>query len=269
MSHVCRMTTDDLETTYLDVLWHIFDCQLSSLFLGVVRDSFLKTPVHSTSVGTYAKCLRGLHGNILHSRKKCLPILMDQCNVSDSRVIKVIRLSMRSIERLLQQDPTIRVLYYTRDPRPVILSRLEINKQRNVTKEAVDLCGAMERDLTQFNLLLKKYPQNLIRLTYEKLVLQPQATAEWLYQRLQLKIPSALSHWITTNTKANESNSMYGTRRNSQSTMEKWVRTITNDQKKHIDSKCGKIIKLLNLTDMYHPSNKHSPQTTKARHQKH
>ena len=59
--------------------------------------------------------------------KECLPFLTQQCEKHHIGGFKTIRMSTDLIHMILTKDPSIKVIYSTRDPRAIVSSRIEID----------------------------------------------------------------------------------------------------------------------------------------------
>ena len=244
-----RINPADFQTMILNTLHHILECQLDSVFQKVLRDEFATTIGKSLSTDNYAKCIQGnkKHDN---ATSICLPILRKECKRSNIRVVKVIRLELKTIWQLLKLDPSIKVLHYTRDPRAIIHSRMNIKHSVNVTKEAATLCARMERDLEQVQKLQDAFPQSVLRLKYEDLALDPGTVSSTLYTMLGEQIPSKILKWLETHTKSGY-DGKYGTSRNSQVALHKWERSMSSERRSKIESHCQTVIDKIALNSTH------------------
>ena len=238
-----RLRYDDLRAVALDTLHHLFDCRFSMLLHNVLQDAFY---AYSNTLVRYEECL----GH--RSTDECVAALRLTCERSSLRVAKVVRLHMDSVQDLLQLDSTIRVVYYTRDPRAIMCSKIRLHRDMNITQVAATLCTLMADDVTTFLKLKEVYPDNLMMLKYEELALQSRDTAGELYSFVGRKLPSIVEGWIANNTQSTirvKDNDPMNTRRNATQAASKWRQTLEKHHKAIIESQCAGTIALLGYSD--------------------
>lgn len=101
--------------------------------------------------------------SILH---QCVHKIVTPCRRSSIRAAKVFRLTMTSLQELIKTFPSIKILYYIRDPRGIIFSRGDIGfiskpdpqfQVASVISEAQKLCARMHEDLLVAAALKKRF----------------------------------------------------------------------------------------------------------------
>ena len=104
------------------------------------------------------------------------------------QVVKVVRMKMEDLEPIIQQNPDLHVVHYTRDPRAIASSRVSAGLQwkgsTTAVKEADFLCQRIREDLRQRHRLEGKYPGVFTQVKYENLAMYPNATAQQIYSIL-------------------------------------------------------------------------------------
>ena len=134
---------------------------------------------------------------------KCIEIAKRKCKNDKLLVAKVNRMKIEDLEPIIMTKPAIHVLYYTRDPRAIALSRHKIGfltfdkHNRSTLREAEYLCHKMREDIRQKMILEKKYPGVFTHLTYEGLVADPVGFAKRVYGIFNKAYPRRWRDFIT------------------------------------------------------------------------
>ena len=183
---------------------------------------------------------------------ECLPVLTRACKSSTIRSLKTIRLTAQLTEILLQRDSSVKVVYYTRDPRGISLSRATLsNKHRSAKKvqfyknASKMICVRMRTDIRQFAAVKKKH--KILQLRYEDLANRPHDSVNHLYRFIGSEVPENVVRWIGNNTQSASDNGIMGTRRNSSTVPEKWRRRLTQQSKNAIEANCIDVLRALGL----------------------
>ena len=173
---------------------------------------------------------------------QCLEHRTKECVSAKVRVIKTIRLTLKAVWKLLTLNPDVKVIWYLRDPRPSMLSKLSLDPHINLTQAAWDRCSRMDSDLLEYGALKKAYPQHVMQLRYEDLAMEPLDMARVVYGFVGRDMPGNLPAWIRANTQAHAPDQEYGTKRNSTQTVNKWRTVIKPEQKAAIEAVCHHVL---------------------------
>ena len=180
--------------------------------------------------------------------KECIPELERQCRSRLLRSMKVIRMAGMLAEKLLQVDPTIKIVYYTRDPRGMMVSRAGLGghyeglaKIDRVNRSSMDICRRVRHDMKKYDELHEKNYQ-VLRMRYEDLALGPEKTVDKLYQFLGEAVPQEVLTWIHENTKAEQSNGALGTKRNSTAVASRWRGILSEEAVKVASRNCADVL---------------------------
>jgi hypothetical protein len=121
---------------------------------------------------------------------------------------------------LIRYDPSVKLVYYIRDPRGVLLSRFSLGKRplseiplSKVEQMAAYLCAKMRTDLAVAQKLTELRPDQIIMLRYEDLATAPVQTVQELHKFLKIELPADVIGWIEYTTHAQRSDGSIGTRR--------------------------------------------------------
>lgn len=186
--------------------------------------------------------------------KICISNIIKSCEESQIRSFKTtcIRTAGVLAERLLKKDPTIKMVYYTRDPRGMFVSQNTMGKNMNktlrrfqdverVNKSSISMCRRIRHDMLKFDQLSRNY--NILKLRYEDLASYPGETANKLYQFIGQPLPESLTDWLAANTMADSSNGKLGTRRNSTETAERWRGILPKQARDILEENCRDVFR--------------------------
>ncbi len=181
----------------------------------------------------------------------CVPLAKHSCEASSIRAAKVLRMKLRDTEKLVQMDPTFKVVHQLRDPRGALMSAKSIglfasSSKRRVTNEAKLVCDKMLDDIRAFRELKEKYPNNYIQTKYEDYADHPEQMIEKIYSHIHSPIPNTLRRAIRDITHSRYEPRHAGAldthRRNSSATAHKWKLKINKSEKSVIDQICLRAI---------------------------
>ena len=236
----------------LEILNNIFNCRLSDLNNFTLDDMFTTNWDKSRALANYRTCMQNYKkeiNNSAHALQKCLPLAQKACDSSEIRVIKTIRVALYMIPDLLELDPDIQIVYYTRDPRAIVASRLVdyFAKRKNLTREVLipqtgAICDQIREDEYELAIIEDNNRVHIDTLTYEQLVLRPNTSITNTYNRLGLCLPTNVLSWFARSTHAQTEDGSYGnSRRNGSSRVYRWQDLITEIYKQEIVKTCSGI----------------------------
>ena len=108
---------------------------------------------------------------------------------------------MRHVGNMLEKDPDMYVIYFVRDPRSIVSSRLATHlmyraSARSPVKEAEYLCAKMMDDIRAYKRLIGIYEGALKYVRYEDLTENPADIIPSLYQFLNHSVPASVQDII-------------------------------------------------------------------------
>lgn len=147
----------------------------------------------STSSQKYVKCINENSTSPL-AVKRCLYLLEKPCARSDLRIVKTIRMSMQSVDLLMQRLPDLKVIYLIRDPRGKLSSQIVAYGQKwaDVMDLAKDTCRRMINDIKVSSELKQKYPDRIRLLMYETLAKRPVETSGRIFHFLNINFTTSI-----------------------------------------------------------------------------
>ena len=173
---------------------------------------------------------------------ECLKSLQFSCRPTIARVLKMIRLSMAMVEELLKENPSLKIIHYVRDPRGIINSRNRTKLllyPNDLHKEAELLCVQMLENAKLFEKLKRRYPDALMQLKYEDLVMDTSKVTEQVLSFGNLKNTWDVKQWLKRSTHSHRDTGAFGTKRvNPKATAYKWKHQLPLDVISYIDEKC-------------------------------
>ena len=171
---------------------------------------------------------------------ECLQQVRKKCLRSKIRAFKTIRMPMEIIERIIKIDPSVKIIYSTRDPRGMINSRRNLERfpDRKFGMEVKSLCIHVEHDYKLFlnNTLLRKHT---CKLDYDKLVSDLLGQTKSIYHYLGIN--------ITNNSiMLKRMSQLDRTKRlNATSPIPKWRNTLTSEQVEIVNMECTWLLETL------------------------
>ncbi|XP_060079422.1 uncharacterized protein LOC132558829 [Ylistrum balloti] len=189
------------------------------------------------------------NGTVLQT---CLKLLQDKCESSKVRVVKTIRVRMRTtVDLLLQKIPGLKVIHLFRDQRPRLLSAestpfmLAYTLQKTAKLE----CSDTYDDIDIQTALKKQHPDQIKTLLYERLAEYPLDIARRIFNFLGLPLTKMSIDKIQSMTSStNELNCPFCTEKNdSAKTAHAWRTKKSQDflKIKMIEEACEKVQKAL------------------------
>ena len=160
-----------------------------------------RDPRHS-EVGRYHTCMENRYGTKV---RVCRDRLKPICGNSTLRAIKTVRLNMETAWALLDRMPNLRVIQLMRDPRAVVLSRMNESSYFSLTttndsqSEAKLYCMAALRDVKILRQIEALRPGSTMQVIYEDFVDSPTQTVTDIYKMLDLDVPHTLKTWLENN----------------------------------------------------------------------
>ena len=215
-------------------------------YLHQVAPSLTPPPSHITE---YQRCMN------LYAEEVdvCQRVATRACLSTTIRSAKVIRASLQTLDAYLASNPNAHLVYYTRDPRGIINSRMHLENNypmfsdlghRDIVRETKLTCNIMLNDFFWYKKLRLKYPGAIHYLRYEDLAAQPLQKATEVYQFLNRTFPLGVRDWIIQSRKGSK-NPFSTSRTNSTLTASKWKKDLHENLKRDMTTVCTKVLKLL------------------------
>ncbi|XP_021338942.1 carbohydrate sulfotransferase 5-like isoform X2 [Mizuhopecten yessoensis] len=198
--------------SFLDIavptIKNLSTCDLDNVPMNVLREQFLEK---SKQMREFVQC-RGYKkkGHASNTRLiQCLPNLKTKCANSKYIVVKTIRINMKSLEIMLENIPTLKVIHLMRDPRGTSRSQQAVGQlsKQNYRQEIADFCKLVYEDVLQKELLEKKYPDRIRTVFYEDVARNPITYAKSLYAYLGMQFTANIEKTIHGFTLAGRSGS--------------------------------------------------------------
>ena len=157
---------------------------LGALFRCQLRDSYelhMKTSsqlflsfFNEESAGCYKQ-------TDLSHRSKCFSDInmVEACLKSDLRVVKTVRPRLGKIIPLLKHEQTnLKIVHLYRDPRAVLYS---VNRFSGLSHNITKYCSDIEQDLKSYVDLKKIFPNNIVRVSYDRFASNPSNESKILF----------------------------------------------------------------------------------------
>ena len=226
----------------------IFNCSFDRIDMNTLNDWTMKMGFKTSQ---FIKCVK------LHSRKsswkdahlRCLPGLQNDCVKSRYRMVKTIRLPVRSMESALSAYPSLQIVHLLRDPRAIMNSRFLIGYSWETVKwKARSLCFQMFKDIEDADRLNLMFPHRIHRIKYETLASDPIITSKHLYRTLGMEFSEVVQKYINaiTHDKVHDDCVVCSRRANSTKHIDEWKIKIPSRIIRHIDRVCKTVYEKLN-----------------------
>jgi len=246
---LCRPRTADMQKTLTEPLQAIFSCNLTTLDRQLFVGGFMRqkwTRNLSFSLQSFRSCNRRRR---LKTLTKCLVPLVEKCQHSDVIAVKVIRLHMSYADKLLSDDPDLRLIHLVRDPRGLVEAWRKVAPKRSRSKihmrlNALLICRRMLTDCRIREQLELKYPRRILLVRYEDLVTAADTVLSDVYNGLlQLALPSNIADVIKEQLYAPVANGPTGTlRTNGTATASSWRLTINSELLAYVTDTCHQLL---------------------------
>ena len=195
----------------------------------------------SVAVKGYATCVDELR----RVYDQCSPHMVDMCASSGLLTAKTVRLTMASVELMLDTMPNLRVLHLIRDPRAVALSRMIDSTYRakrstgKPVREAALYCDSVVRDIVIRQRIERRRPGTVLQVLYDELVADPQRIVANIYSFLNETIPASVRDWLA------KSSSGSGNPEKSLQIAEKWQHKLSYRTAQSIGVACRQLFGLI------------------------
>ena len=178
----------------------------------------------------------------LEENSRCLRKFESQCKAKRMSVTKINRMSMQSVEAIIQKIPDIYIVFYVRDPRGIFVSRAH---SPSFYVDIDVLCTQMEKDYHIYTELKAKFPKSLHMMRYEDLAIHQEDAIHELFRFVEEPITDVTWKFMARVTNATHDSGGQGVvRADSVKTATAWRDKIDADTYKISKKKCG-ILKLL------------------------
>ena len=145
---------------------------------------------------------------------------------------------MEILHEIISRDPSVKVVYNTRDPRAIYSSRKvhERFTPHKTVRKVRDLCVQLDHDLTAFEEKEQEFRGNIYRTTYDDLTKYTVYTVDKIYKWLGVPVPEEAMIKLTGKSL---------NRKYDENTKPKWKENLNNTEITIINQECEHVIKYL------------------------
>ncbi|KAK7089270.1 hypothetical protein V1264_024795 [Littorina saxatilis] len=216
------------------------DCDFGSLDPSTLIQYHLK---NSLTTSAYHQCMTqnsGIVGSI-----RCLPKMVTPCRKANVTVVKTIRFSMAQAARLVQLDPTVKVVHLIRDPRGTLRSQSRVGefKPKDIVAASKKLCDRVLNDLKEGEKLKTLHKGRVLTVRYEDIATEPLKFAQKLLHFAGLNMDKTLRQYVWNITSAGLPDNcvICTTRNDSKKTALNWRTKMDFQTTKIVDSSCQEV----------------------------
>ncbi|KAK6998944.1 carbohydrate sulfotransferase 6, partial [Biomphalaria glabrata] len=175
----------------LDFLDFMFHCNISKY-----NTEFLTNVHHSQD---FAGCLQGRsRSNIVNMTEDCIADVRNRCQIASVVLQKVVRLSMAEVDIYLQREPALKIIHLVRDPRGILLSRMNFNNKQfgEMHKNFTSFCRRIHEDIVISREIAHKHLGKILTVRYEDLAQEPLQTTELMYKFVGLTMLPSVRDYV-------------------------------------------------------------------------
>jgi hypothetical protein len=237
------------------------NAKVSSNYIAAKLKVHLATSLDKSNIGSEIADIQGLIDHMVAVEKlkilnqHCMALGVETCKMASVHVMETLRIKMSLVEYIVLHNPDVQVIYYVRDPRAIVSSRVQRNEytndaaySRGILSEATFLCMRMRDDILHKKLLGEQYPGVLSDMRYEELIVDPLGTAEKIYRAIGLEYPknSTWALYASQVFHSSEQDGRFGTRRqNASENINKWRQKIPKADLIQIHHVCEDVLQYL------------------------
>lgn len=201
-------------------------------------------PAVVNAVNNYRNCKTQIRSSI----SKCLQDFKQKCLRSPIRGFKTIRLKTKTLEKILQKVPDVKVIHLLRDPRAVHSSRRRHGRRypgnlHNNLLETKMHCDNSAENIAKQKNLEPLYPGTFKTMYYVNIASDPKTGAQKFYEYIQHNISSNVLTWLDQNTKKTVKSF---TSRNSKAVSTAWKKNMRLPEKASVNKLCSAVLKNAN-----------------------
>ena len=181
----------------------------------------------------------------------CIHDFEDICKKHSVFAFKVLRFRMSSVDLLLADDPSWKIIHLLRDPRGILFSRLHrphmISSmwKPDVEQDAKKLCQRIHDDVRHRKYLQEKYPNNFLVMKYEDLAVNPNYEMKRVYDFIDMPVLVNVRRWYAENMHSKYGDIGITERADSNKTANKWKSKISNKLKALMQNECKELLEEL------------------------
>ena len=199
-------------------------------------------------VAKVANCLWNLNHNTsvnLAPYLRCLVDFNRKCDTSNLRIVKSIRLPLRSLFRLMRKYPDLRVVYLVRDPRAILKSQV---KAFGHSPKTGSFCRMVLDDVNHMKLLLQTFPGRAVTVRYEDISNDPLEWTRRLYKFLQVEMTQRVVDNVKNMTSGPDKKKVWiysVVRSDARKTANRWRTEIDFKDSREVDKACRSVYEWL------------------------
>ena len=184
-------------------------------------------------------------------KDKCITDLDAKCNKTKLIAYKALRISMESVQNILEKDPDTHIIYFVRDPRATAFSTkgaglMSRYSGGQVPQEAKFLCKKMKHDLDLFRIYEQLYPGAIKLVKYEDMTREPDLVSDNLYDFVGVQRHESIKKWIQQSQTKHSNGGTWDTNRaNWTASIEKWRKRVSIEGAKAMSEHCKEVLTIL------------------------
>ncbi|XP_064616340.1 carbohydrate sulfotransferase 4-like [Liolophura sinensis] len=230
----------DADETVERLIQNYLYCNISGIDVTSLRQRFMLEARYTKPLYDCVRMKRNKMAN-------CVKNFTNVCTSKKFRFLKTVRLRVHAIEKLLTNDPSLRIIHMIRDPRGIAVSRQGWQEfyQAKMTFTFGRVCAEMLRDIESVEKLPPEVAKRVLPVLYEEVAENPESMVEHLYKFVQMPYTGYVREYVKNVTHAAKDNTVgFSTQRaNSAKTAYSWRAKISWKLSSEIDAICERVYK--------------------------
>lgn len=228
----------------------ILDCQLPSDYL-----KFINGKTKGGDINFMKRNLRGWNG-CKHKKSSCYSetFMNELCASFPIQLIKVVRLRVRDLEYLLENDPSTsdwKIIYLMRDPRGTMASRSKLKwcMKKPICGNITRLCNDMMDDLDRIEKLISQDPEHHYLLRFEDISANVKFVTEKLMKFLGMSVNESIKKFLEKHTQREKKGKHvdeFSTNKNTKSVAHRWRHELKDSKIYKMSKICQPVLMRLN-----------------------
>lgn len=234
---------NDLPMAQAEMLFNWFNCKFEDINIGDLTSSNLL--FHSRVTSPYYQCQK------TKGVKECLDRLRTACRPRSQRILKVVRLRVKTLKYLFDMLPGLKVIYLIRDPRGILHSLIKTGliPEKDLEQKSETLCQEhMTVDIQSAIKLKQEYKNSIYPVKYETIVNNPLTVFSHMYNFTNLPYTASVKLYIRSHLLGHSSKGQGHFRTkagNATLIANDWRRTISHKQLDVINRACANVYSML------------------------
>ncbi|XP_061193406.1 carbohydrate sulfotransferase 1-like [Saccostrea echinata] len=182
-----------LHDIHAEMIINLLLCRFQDVPFHVFKSSHF---LYHNHLKQHYSCAQRIKDSVTGMRQQCIPDLIKKCKGANSFTMKLITVRMKAISRVMKLLPEVHVIQLVRDPRPVLLSQINVGQidKANIQNESNSHCKILQNDISETEEGI--FRSNFHRQRYEDLARDPLGQFQGLFEFCGLEFSQAVQNRV-------------------------------------------------------------------------